>query len=1284
MHSVLHSAEQTADIVLIQEPQWGPHGTVRHPSFECIIPGGGAPQSRPRVALYISNVAKEVAGLQVQTREDLVKDPDAQAFEVATPLIPSTLIYNIYNQKDREGKHTIDRLFTPETPLGERTIMAGDFNAHHPWWNSRIRRPKHADTLVPLLERNGFDLLNEEDAPTHFPTNNNNPSVLDLTFASPSLFDSVQKWSIDSLAGSGSDHAVIRFELQALDATTVPDPTNSNRFAWKRADWALFRSTLKGIADRHSEKWKLALSHSHHHHNLDVAAVLLRDAILSAIATSVPKSKPCTRSKAWWTPELSEKHLEMNRSERRWKQTGTLDALLDFKMQRKWFAMAVNEAKASHWDRFLEEVKGKDVYKAFRYTKPPRVQRTSVIQANGQVATVFKDKACLFRQTLFPPPPDYQPPETPPNVNRIPWKPITDREVEQAILTSAPNKAPGPDGITFACLRQAYQAIPAWFNSLFREVLNQGYHPRCWREATGAIVPKPNKPDYTQVKAYRIVALLNCLGKIAEKLVAQRLADLCEDFGLLHKDQMGGRRHRSAQDAIMALVHDVELGWKQGLTSSALFLDVKGAFDNVSKVRLIEIMNQMGLPNQLVQWVEHFMSHRVIALAFDGNKEELQPVETGIPQGSPCSPILFIIYLKPLFDALEKHDLPLQFPSYMDDVAIIATGKSAVANVKLLERAAAITFEWAAANAVAFDDSKSELIHFTRSRRPLQTLQLPNGTVVQPAPVLRWLGVFLDSKLNFKAHVATKVAAAQRALAGLLRLSNTEKGLSIGHMRQLYQACVVPVADFGSEIWWRSKGQDSLCRKLQLLQNTATRRILGAFRTTPTTLLDLEAALPPAQIRLTYAQRRYALRLLRLPPSHPVVRRCPEYFHPSGTGFPEDQIPGQQWYDPETRRKRHSTCLIRVLWSLSPWLDPTHPVEEVAAADSSLPALVPIDFHIAPVSKAAAAQQHLQLYKSIDRRRSMVAYTDGSKVGETVGAGYVLYAPSRIPYYGSFPLGTTNEVFDAELYACLQACRKAATLIHECQEVKDIWIFLDNSAAVRRLQHLQPGSGQMYAAELHDCADELASYRVKLHIHWVPGHTRIAGNEVADQLAKAGCSRPFSPREVPFSYAYLRRKVKAQVQKDWLQLWEKRDTAKHYLGTPSTRLHPMVATIAKRHSSRLVQIRSRHGHFNSYLARIRSSSVPSPSCPCGSREQTPEHLVLWCLRFKKEQRQFLSQFIIKDAHGQRWMDVYSRKGTQALLSFLEATSLCLRPQVAADWIYGLGELSQSENGDGNA
>jgi hypothetical protein len=96
------------------------------------------------------------------------------------------------------------------------------------------------------------------------------------------------------------------------------------------------------------------------------------------------------------------------------------------------------------------------------------------------------------------------------------------------------------------------------------------------------VIPKPNKPDYSNPKAYHPIALLNYLGKVLEKLMATRLSSMSESQNLLYPDQIGGRPQRSAIDALMALVHDVDMVKSRNLTSAALFLDVRVACDNVS------------------------------------------------------------------------------------------------------------------------------------------------------------------------------------------------------------------------------------------------------------------------------------------------------------------------------------------------------------------------------------------------------------------------------------------------------------------------------------------------------------------------------------------------------------------------------------------------------------------------------------------------------------------------------------------------------------------------------
>jgi hypothetical protein len=125
-----------------------------------------------------------------------------------------------------------------------------------------------------------------------------------------------------------------------------------------------------------------------------------------------------------------------------------------------------------------------------------------------------------------------------------------------------------------------------------------------------------------------------------------------------------------------------------------------------------------------------------MALSFDSRTDIQRPVVTGIPQGAPASLILFLLYLRPLFDSLQLHDPSIWSPSYIDDVALVAQGKTREGNSRALEAAARTAFQWAQDNAVAFNDAKSEMIHFHRSRQDVVTeetkIRLPHGMVVEP------------------------------------------------------------------------------------------------------------------------------------------------------------------------------------------------------------------------------------------------------------------------------------------------------------------------------------------------------------------------------------------------------------------------------------------------------------------------------------------------------------------------------------------------------------------------
>ncbi len=130
---------------------------------------------------------------------------------------------------------------------------------------------------------------------------------------------------------------------------------------------------------------------------------------------------------------------------------------------------------------------------------------------------------------------------------------------------------------------------------MIQQAIKLGYQPKSWKNARGILLEKGGRRDFNLVKSYRVISLLNCLGKVVEKVVAGLLLEYCENFSKLHQGQMGARKKRCAIDAVVSLVHKVESCWAEKKLAAALFMDVKGAFDHVSKTRLAERMIELGV-----------------------------------------------------------------------------------------------------------------------------------------------------------------------------------------------------------------------------------------------------------------------------------------------------------------------------------------------------------------------------------------------------------------------------------------------------------------------------------------------------------------------------------------------------------------------------------------------------------------------------------------------------------------------------------------------------------------
>jgi len=390
-----------------------------------------------------------------------------------------------------------------------------------------------------------------------------------------------------------------------------------------------------------------------------------------------------------------------------------------------------------------------------------------------------------------------------------------------------------------------------------------------------------------------------------------------------------------------------------------------------------------------------------------------------------------------------------------------------------------------------------------------------------------------------------------------------------------------------------------LANKLQLLQNSATRSILGAFRTSPTTALDAEAGLLPANLRLNYNQTRLAARILRLPNTHLPVRRLPDSVPKDGASIAEELIGGCPWDRMENRNAKYTTSLIRVLARLNRWLE-RNTILEQQGDYIPMSTTQSLTITILETPKDRATLEHKALLRTINLQTSIVAYTDGSLLETKAGAGIYIYGNGLSIKLAAL-VGEQCEVFDAELSAMhLALMRITKEISYTSKRTRQIWLFSDSQAAIQCLQHNRPGAGHQMATAIHQTISKLYDmYHIHTQINWVPGHTDVEGNKIADSLAKAG-SQLQQRTATPTSLAWLHRQIKANRLDQWEEQWKTARKGASYKGEPQLKLDNAIIPLRKFDSSTIVQLRTGHGYFNSYLATKSTArkKIPSTRCNC--------------------------------------------------------------------------------------
>ena len=1111
-------------------------------------------QARPRAAIMMHRSMKDLCW-----EIGHLTSPDSVAIKV-TLGSSSFVLASVYMDITQPISPTIFNELSSMANENTHVYICADTNSHHVLWGNKDTNSR-GEELFDILNTCNLSWANIGKVPTFF-NSMGHQSVIDLTITNEGGLESIHNWHVAADKFSNSDHRYVQFEVktkQRIERTKLRLTRHTN--------WDAYANTLKSTV-RNIIKPDLSAPVE----QLHTAAESLEETIKTAFNYSCPVTYISSKIKKppWLTPDVEQARHDVRRKLMLARKSKSRADRAALKACNKQYNKTLKKAKTNGWKKFSEATESLPesarMHNIIKSSKSRKEELTSVYDADGNLTSTPSETADVMTSTHFSNNSEqggHVPSLTQPADPDLLEKIYSLDRMKRAVSSFAPEKAPGPDGIQAIMLQKAWPAIGELVQSIMVASHNKQCVPRPWRESSAIFLPKPGKKDYCDPKSFRTITLSPIFLKLQEKLI---LWHMQHDLGIsdcISKKQFGFKSGSSTEAALHKVAHQIERRIAKKGYVLGTFLDIEGAFDNVSFSAIAEALMKTSIDKSTTQWIINMITNRYVTIKFKTTYRRIK-IRRGCPQGGVLSPFLWNLVINDLL-TYSSGNIPCHLQAFADDLISLAEGDDTSVIWHRTQKTIDHISSWCVSKGLKLSALKTKVVMFTWNRkwsiRPITV----DGNIIELSPSAKLLGVTLDSKLNFSEHVDNITVKATKYLMQAKRAVGPTWGLTPKVCKWLYTTVVRPLLSYCVSVWVRALDNKSNARKLERVQARALRIVSGAFPSTPFKALNYITDIPDVT---HYLRGEAAKGALRLKGYGTWTKETPL----SGKGIIKSHVSLNNAYIDDLNLPVHSEMDL---------MPPVMNLERKYTSD------LPSD----------TGNYRQTISKTIETLETSVisCYTDGSETQSGTGGGFVITTNNNVEilHESSFKLPDYCSVFQAELTAITEAaeyCSKNLTS-------RNIVFFSDSLSSLQSLQSTKSNSKTSWRC--HNVLNTLARTNY-VALNWVPAHTGLIwGNEKADTLAKLGTSSTnLINGYLPQSYIKkaINDRVTSTCKSDWVK--DPHEHTKMVLGDHAdevlTTMNRSMINSRLRYRT-VVQLLTGHSALNKHLSRIKCAD--SDICP---------------------------------------------------------------------------------------